>query len=47
MFEFTEEYERLVREVREIGGRVVKPRAKELEESDLFPIDATLHSLYE
>jgi alkylation response protein AidB-like acyl-CoA dehydrogenase len=39
MFEFTEEYEPLLREVREIAGKVVKPRAKEIEESDEFPAD--------
>jgi alkylation response protein AidB-like acyl-CoA dehydrogenase len=39
MFEFTEEYEPLLREVREIAERVVKPRAREIEESDEFPVD--------
>ena len=39
MFEFTEEYEPLLREVREIAGKVVKPRAKEIEESEEFPVD--------
>ena len=39
MFEFTEEYEPLLREVREMAGKVVKPRAKEIEESDEFPVD--------
>jgi alkylation response protein AidB-like acyl-CoA dehydrogenase len=39
MFEFTEEYEPLLREVREIAGKVVKPRAREIEESDEFPTD--------
>jgi alkylation response protein AidB-like acyl-CoA dehydrogenase len=39
MFEFTEEYESLLRDVREIAGKVVKPRAKEIEESDEFPLD--------
>lgn len=39
MFEFTEEYEPLLREVREIAEKVVKPRAKEIEESDEFPVD--------
>jgi len=39
MFEFTEEYESLLREVREIAEKVVKPRAKEIEESDEFPED--------
>jgi alkylation response protein AidB-like acyl-CoA dehydrogenase len=41
MFEFTEEYEPLLREVREIAEKVVKPRAKEIEESDEFPVDMT------
>ncbi len=39
MFEFTEEYEPLLREVREVAEKVVKPRAKEIEESDQFPFD--------
>jgi len=39
MYEFTEEYEPLLREVREIAENVVKPRAKEIEESDQFPFD--------
>jgi alkylation response protein AidB-like acyl-CoA dehydrogenase len=39
MFEFTEEYEPLLREVREIAEKVVKPRAREIEESDEFPLD--------
>ena len=39
MFEFTEEYEPLLTEVREIAEKVVKPRAKEIEESDEFPVD--------
>jgi len=39
MFEFTEEYEPLLREVREMAGKVIKPRAKEIEESDEFPVD--------
>jgi alkylation response protein AidB-like acyl-CoA dehydrogenase len=39
MFEFTEEYEPLLREVREIAEKVVKPRSKEIEESDEFPWD--------
>jgi alkylation response protein AidB-like acyl-CoA dehydrogenase len=39
MFEFTEEYEPLLREVREIAEKVLKPRAKEIEESDEFPFD--------
>ena len=39
MYEFTEEYEPLLREVREIAEQVVKPRAREIEESDQFPSD--------
>lgn len=39
MFEFTEEYEPLLRQVREVAEKVVKPRAKEIEESDEFPFD--------
>ena len=39
MFEFTEEYEPLLREVREMAENVVKPRTKEIEESDEFPVD--------
>lgn len=39
MFEFTEEYEPLLREVREVAEKVVKPRSKEVEESDEFPFD--------
>jgi alkylation response protein AidB-like acyl-CoA dehydrogenase len=39
MFEFTEQYEPLLRDVREIAENVVKPRAKEIEESDEFPVD--------
>lgn len=39
MFEFTEEYEPLLRDVRETAEKVVKPRAKEIEESDEFPFD--------
>ncbi len=39
MFEFTEEYEPLLREVREVAEKVVRPRAKEIEESDEFPVD--------
>jgi alkylation response protein AidB-like acyl-CoA dehydrogenase len=41
MFEFTEEYEPLLKEVREMADRVVKPRSKEIEESDEFPFDMT------
>ncbi len=43
MFEFTEEYEPLLRDVREIAEKVVKPRAKEIEESDEFPVDMANH----
>jgi hypothetical protein len=39
MFEFTEQYEPLLKNVREIAEKVVKPRAREIEESDEFPID--------
>lgn len=39
MFEFTEEYEPLLKEVREIAEKVVKPRSREIEESDEFPIE--------
>jgi len=39
MFEFTEEYEPLLKQVREIAEKVVKPRAREIEESDEFPAD--------
>lgn len=39
MFEFTEAYEPLLRDVREVAENVVKPRAREIEESDEFPID--------
>ncbi len=39
MYEFTEEYEPLLREVKEIAEQVVKPRAREIEESDEFPLD--------
>jgi len=39
MFEFTEEYEPLLREVREIAEKDIKPRSKEIEESDEFPLD--------
>lgn len=39
MFEFTDQYEPLLREVREIAEKVVKPRTKEIEESDEFPFD--------
>ncbi len=39
MFEFTEEYEPLLREVREIAEKDIKPRSREIEESDAFPFD--------
>ena len=39
MLDISEEYEPLQREVREIAEKVVKPRAKEIEESDEFPFD--------
>jgi len=39
MFEFTEEYEPLLKEVREVAEKVVKPRVREIEESDEFPFD--------
>jgi alkylation response protein AidB-like acyl-CoA dehydrogenase len=39
MFEFTEEYEPLLKEVREVAEKVVKPRSREIEESDEFPIE--------
>ena len=39
MFEFTEEYEPLLREVRDVAEKVIKPRAREIEESDEFPHD--------
>jgi len=39
MFEFTEEYDPLLREVREITEKDIKPRAKQIEESDEFPFD--------
>jgi len=39
MFEYTEEYEPLLREVKEIAEKQIKPRAKAIEESDEFPLD--------
>jgi alkylation response protein AidB-like acyl-CoA dehydrogenase len=39
MFEFTEEYEPLLKEVREVAEKVVKPRSREIEESDEFPVE--------
>src|SRR5512143_847309 len=39
MFEFTDEYEPLLKEVRKLAERSIKPRAKEIEESDEFPFD--------
>lgn len=38
MFEFTEEYEPLLKEVKEVAEKVVKPLSKEIEESDEFPV---------
>ena len=43
IFEFTEEYEPLLKEVREIANHVIRPRAKEIEESDEFPFDMADH----
>ena len=37
MFEFTEEYEPLLKQVKDLAERTIKPRAKEIEESDEFP----------
>ncbi len=39
MFEYTEEYEPLLKEVREVAEKVVKPRARGIEDSDEFPRD--------
>ncbi len=39
MLEFTDEYEPLLKEVRKLAERSIKPRAKEIEESDEFPFD--------
>ena len=39
MFEFTEQYEPLLKQVREVAEKVVKPRARGIEESDEFPVD--------
>lgn len=39
MIECLQEYAPLQREVREIAEKVVKPRAREIEESDQFPFD--------
>jgi alkylation response protein AidB-like acyl-CoA dehydrogenase len=47
MFEFTEEYEPLWREVRETAEKVVKPRAREIEESDEFPLDMAKQFFHE
>jgi len=46
MFEYTEDYIPLLREVRETVEKVVKPRAKEIEESDEFPLDM-VHRFFE
>jgi alkylation response protein AidB-like acyl-CoA dehydrogenase len=43
MFEFTEEYEPLLRSVKESAEKVVKPRARDIEESDEFPFDMANH----
>ena len=43
MFEFTEEYEPLLRSVKETAEKVVKPRARDIEESDEFPFDMADH----
>jgi alkylation response protein AidB-like acyl-CoA dehydrogenase len=45
MFEFTEEYEPLLKEVREVAEKVVKPRSREIEESDEFPVELA-HRLF-
>jgi alkylation response protein AidB-like acyl-CoA dehydrogenase len=45
MFEHTEECEPLLRAVREIAGKNIKPRSKEIEESDQFPFD-TVEQLF-
>ncbi|HJX60679.1 MAG TPA: hypothetical protein VJ462_05275 [Thermodesulfobacteriota bacterium] len=39
MFEFTGEYEPLLREVGDIAEKDIKPRSKEIEEGDEFPFD--------
>ncbi len=39
MFEYNEDYMPLLKQVRETVEKVVKPRAKEIEESDEFPYD--------
>src|SRR3990172_8945504 len=38
MFEYTEEYEPLLREAKDLAEKTIKPRAKEIEESDEFPV---------
>ena len=43
MFEFTDEYEPLLRNVKESAEKVVKPRARDIEESDEFPFDMANH----
>ncbi len=43
MFEYTEEYEPLLRDVKETAEKVVKPRAREIEDSDEFPFDMAGH----
>jgi hypothetical protein len=36
MFEYAEEYEPLLKEVRQVAAQTVKARAREIEESDQF-----------
>jgi alkylation response protein AidB-like acyl-CoA dehydrogenase len=43
MFEFTEEYEPLLRTVRDVAEKFIKPRAREIEDSDEFPLDMANH----
>lgn len=43
MFEFTEEYESLLRTVRDVAEEFIKPRARETEDSDEFPLDMAKH----
>ena len=43
MFEFTEEYEPLLRTVRDVAEKIIKPRAREIEDSDEFPLDMASH----
>lgn len=46
MFEYTEDYVPLLKEVRETVEKIVKPRAKAIEESDEFPYDM-IHRFFE